>query len=212
MKKGFGKIPVSKLVKAKWNYKVEDKEKQKKLTLNLKRNGQVENIIVRETKGGKFEVVNGNHRLGSLKELKTKEAMCFNLGKITDAEAKRIAVETNETKFDSDYFKLASVVHDIVGEFKIDDLKETFPFSDTEISNMEKYQDWDWTEFEGKPKSKGEKKSGGAGAREIGSVFREAGITTVPNALRKKIVDMLKPLVAKCKEGQEHKALEQVFK
>ena len=67
-KMGFIEIPTDKLVKADWNYKTEDQEKQEKLKENIKRNGQIENIIIRELETGFFEVVNGNHRLSVLKD------------------------------------------------------------------------------------------------------------------------------------------------
>ena len=67
---GFELMEVSKLIKADWNYKTDDEKKLKDLQENFKRNGQVENIIVRELSKGKYEVVNGNHRLDALKNLK----------------------------------------------------------------------------------------------------------------------------------------------
>ena len=69
-KLGFIEVPIDKLVKADWNYKTEDDKKQEKLKENIKRNGQIENILIRELDTGYYEVVNGNHRLSVLKELK----------------------------------------------------------------------------------------------------------------------------------------------
>ena len=99
MKKGWTDIQISKLVKANWNYKEENEKQTDKLLNNFKRNGQIENILIRELDTGFYEVVNGNHRLDVMKILKLKKAHAYNFGKISLAEAQRIAIETNETKF-----------------------------------------------------------------------------------------------------------------
>ena len=46
--KGYEDLEVSKLVKAKWNYKEENNVLTNKLLANIKKNGQVENLLVRE--------------------------------------------------------------------------------------------------------------------------------------------------------------------
>ena len=56
-KLGYIDISIDKLIKADWNYKTEDTAKQEKLKENIKRNGQIENIIIRELDTGFFEVV-----------------------------------------------------------------------------------------------------------------------------------------------------------
>lgn len=132
--KEFGRVPTAKLRKAPWNYKVDDPEKAKKLTANIERNGQVENLIVRPIARGVFEVINGNHRLDSLMLLGIKEAVVYNTGKISDAAARRLAIETNETKFDTDPLRLADLLGDIVAEFSDDSsFVETFPIPPAEI-------------------------------------------------------------------------------
>jgi len=147
-KLGYIEMLTDQLVKADWNYKTEDPVKQEKLKENIKRNGQIENIIVRQLDTGYYEVVNGNHRLSVLKELKTKKVQTYNLGKITQAQAIRIAIETNETKFDTDSIVLAERVKELSEEFDIKDLIETLPYSETEIENFTKLTDFDWEEYQ----------------------------------------------------------------
>lgn len=145
---GFIELPIDKLIKADWNYKTEDRNKQEKLKENIKRNGQIENIIVRELETGYFEVVNGNHRLIVLKDLKQKMIHCYNLGKINQTQAIRIAIETNETRFDTDSITLAERVKELTQEFDLKDLVNTLPYSETEIENFSKLTDFDWTRYE----------------------------------------------------------------
>jgi len=145
---GYIEISLDKLVKADWNYKTEDKDKQEKLKENIKRNGQIENIIIRELDTGFYEVVNGNHRLSVLKDLNIEKAYSYNLGKITQAQAIRIAIETNETKFDTDSIALAERVKELTKEFDLKDLINTLPYSEIEIDNFSKLTDFDWEQYE----------------------------------------------------------------
>lgn len=142
---GFTDLPLASLVKAPWNYKTDDAAKQAKLVRNMRRNKQVENLIVRELARGKFEVVNGNHRFDALVEIGQAEVHVYNLGKVNDAAAKRIAIETNETKFESDSIKLAQTLQSLVEPFGLDSLQETMPWTDTEMGGMLESLNFDWT-------------------------------------------------------------------
>ena len=146
-KLGFIEVPIDKLVKADWNYKTEDNKKQEKLKENIKRNGQIENILIRELDTGYYEVVNGNHRLSVLKELKFKKVYTYNLGKINQSQAIRIAIETNETKFETDTIELAERIKEISNEF--DDLDLTLPYTEQELENFRTLSDFNWEDFEG---------------------------------------------------------------
>ena len=147
MKKGFTDIEMSKLVKADWNYKEENKTLTEKLKENIKRNGQIENIIIRELDTGFYEVVNGNHRLSVLKDLKQKKVHWYNLGKISDVKAQKIAIETNETNFSNDPVKLAGLVKELTTKFDIEELAETMPYNEAQLSEMIKLNDFNWDEF-----------------------------------------------------------------
>lgn len=144
----FVMLPVAKLVKAAWNYKDEDEEMTAKLTANILRNGQIENLIVRELKTGFYEVVNGNHRYDVLVHLGMSEAMCFNLGPVSLAQAQRIAIETNETRFASDDYRLAEIVRKVAAEFEEEDYKASMPFSDEEFDALLRLTPQEAAEYE----------------------------------------------------------------
>ncbi|MDW7973528.1 MAG: ParB N-terminal domain-containing protein, partial [Thermodesulfovibrio sp.] len=95
-------------------------------------------LIVRELDNGSFEVINGNHRVDIAIELGIKEVMCYNLGKIPDALAKRIAIETNETKFTPDPSKLSELIRELTQTYSIDELVETMPYSASEFEAFTK--------------------------------------------------------------------------
>lgn len=158
MNKGFCEIPIDKLVKAHWNYKENNQELAEKLANNIKRNGQIENIIVRELETGFYEVVNGNHRLDVLKELGFESVHSFNLGKISDASAQRIAIETNETKFASNISKLENILLEISNEFDFSDISLTMPFSEEYLSGIIDKEDIDIDSFFSEEKTDAEQK------------------------------------------------------
>tara|TARA_R110000823_G_scaffold121565_1_gene246647 strand:- start:4110 stop:4760 length:651 start_codon:yes stop_codon:yes gene_type:complete len=147
-KKGFIDIEVKQLVKADWNYKQENEIQTENLINNFKRNGQIENIIIRELDSGFFEVVNGNHRVDVMKILKNKKAHAYNCGKISLAEAQRLAIETNETKFESDNLKMADLISTLAKEFPVDELALTMPYSEDEIQKMSELTDFDWSQYD----------------------------------------------------------------
>ena len=150
--KRFILIPVSKLVFAEWNYKTDDDTKKEKLRKNLKRNGQIENIIVREIDTDVYEVINGNHRLRAMRENGQGEAFCYRykLGELSDTQAKRIACEL-DLEFEIDHFKFSKTIESILEDFSIDDLETTLPLDKQEIENLVKEINFDWTEPVFKP-------------------------------------------------------------
>lgn len=127
-------VKIDQLVKADWNYKNDNPELAAKLAENMKRNGQVENILVRHLPTGFLEVVNGNHRFDALKLLGAEEVMAYDLGEISQEHAMRIAIETNETRFDSDSEKLEGILREIAGSFSLEDLAATMPFKPDELA------------------------------------------------------------------------------
>ena len=134
-------IPIEYLIEADWNYKKNKKSLQDKLTNNIERNGFIENLIVRELGLNKYEVVNGNHRLKSLRKLNYKNVMCYNLGLVGLGKAKRIALETNETKFGTDRYKLSEIIKEISNTFDSEDLKLTLPFDEDELLELRTFSD-----------------------------------------------------------------------
>jgi len=144
IKKGFTMIPVKRLIPAEWNYKLDDEELAEKLKNNIEMHGQLENIMVRQLDSGGYEIVNGNHRLPAFRDLKIKEVMCFNFGKISDAQAKRIAVETNETRFPTDYIRLAELIKGISDETPMEELERTMPWTMEELEDFRKFIDLEW--------------------------------------------------------------------
>lgn len=147
----FISLPISSLVKATWNYKVDDIELKEKLKENLKRNGQLENIVVRELDEGKYEIVNGNHRYDAFAELEWSVVMCFNLGKVSQSVAQRIAIELNETRFGTDKIRLAELIKGMTTDFTLEDLATSMPFEMKDLSAMVTLTSFSFDQFSPKP-------------------------------------------------------------
>ena len=144
-------IPFELLVKADWNYKIDNDKRKEDLLQNLKRIGQVENILVRELDTGYYEVINGNHRYDVFADMGTQFVLCYDFGHISDAQAKRVAVETNETKFEVDNIKLAETIKDITVEFSFDEIEITMPFTMPELENFGELLEFNWDEINNNP-------------------------------------------------------------
>lgn len=140
--KDYIEIPLDLIDKADWNYKEDDAALLKKLVNNFKRNGQVESVIVREMDGGRYEMVNGNHRLDAMRILEFPVVVAYNLGKCSEAAARRVAIETNETKFKSNDMRLSMLINQILGEYGEDELVETMPYTADELADLRRLQEF----------------------------------------------------------------------
>lgn len=147
MKKGFCTLKRNQLKHAPWNYKIvkgdkawseNDQFMHDSLVANLKEHGQVQTIVVREL-AKHLEVVDGNHRLDAFEDAKINDVHCFNLGKVTKEQAQRIAVELNETKFQSDDAKLAGLLDGLFKKLDVESLIDTLPFSESEITSFDNF-------------------------------------------------------------------------
>jgi uncharacterized ParB-like nuclease family protein len=170
----FIEVPIENLIEALWNYKEKDPETQEDLEENIRHNGQVENIIVRELGGKKgkmkYEVVNGNHRLQAFLSIGFKTVVCYNRGEISEAAAARIAIETNETKFGADNIKLAKLIGNIKAEFKLEELAKTMPYKLEELQNFGTLTEFNWNPVAGSEPDETEKPElGEGGAPEKGN-------------------------------------------
>lgn len=126
-------LPIDALRKAPWNYKTDDPKLAEKLRANMERNGQLENIVVRQMDDESYEVVNGNHRYDAMVALGWTHATVLDLGPITTMQAQRIAIELNETRFASNPQALSELLVGLVDSFGEKDLVFTSPFSAEEM-------------------------------------------------------------------------------
>lgn len=130
-----GVVSVAKLVKAPWNYKTDDTVMLAKLVANLRRNGQLELVKVRDLPDGSLEVVDGNHRVDAFNILGWTSVLAYRLGEVTVEDAQRIALELNETRFRSDHLRIAEIVGSLSAKYPMDDLESTLPYSRDDLQS-----------------------------------------------------------------------------
>lgn len=142
-------IPIDDIVPADWNYKTEDPETEEKLRNNIKRLGQIENTHVRQLETGNYEMVNGNHRLPILKDEGYTHIFVFDHGDVSQAEAIRRAIETNETNIDPDEVELGARIAELEEAFGgLDEIKATMPFPDDKLEDLSDLADFDFDQFD----------------------------------------------------------------
>lgn len=87
-------IPASQLVSLKRNPQFMTPKQMENLKESMRRDGFVAPILVRPLKGGKFEVISGNHRFMAAVELGIEKIPCV-VSDMDDRAAKRLAVNLN---------------------------------------------------------------------------------------------------------------------
>ena len=81
---------VDQIDKTPWNPNVVSPAEMDALRASLKRQGQVAPLIVRSTGDGRYQVLDGHHRLDVLVEAGMTGALVHDLGELSDAEAKHV--------------------------------------------------------------------------------------------------------------------------
>jgi ParB/RepB/Spo0J family partition protein len=127
------RIEISKLRENLWNPNKMDDAKFRALVKSISERGFVQPIIVRPVKKGKFEVLDGAHRLRALRELKKKHADCVVLEE-SGAAAKMRTLSMNRLRGEFDGLKLA----DLVGTMGMshDEIAAALAFSERELAAL----------------------------------------------------------------------------
>jgi len=137
-------ISIDKIVPAPWNFKQDDEDKARKLAENIRRNGQIKNCNVRQLEDGRYEMIDGNHRLIAFKELGIKQVLAYDHGPISQEEAIRIAHEVVEY-FEVDPIKQAEALQIVLdGGISLEDFEETVPWNMEELNDVRDLIDFDW--------------------------------------------------------------------
>lgn len=158
--KNYKTLKVSDLITAEWNYKENDDFLDGKLAGGIKKFGMVQNILVRQLDNGKYEVINGNHRLKIAQSLNIDELMVYDFGNITLATAQLIAVQTNETNFETNNVKLSEVIGSIKLEYTDLEMLDILPYTPEKLTDLTNLKDFDWDSYENRENNEigGEKK------------------------------------------------------
>lgn len=147
-------VPIKQVKPNKYNPKKhydttpEGKQQFARILKSMKQHGQIDPLLCRELKDGTFEIVNGFHRYKAATKLGFKEVEIKNLGKLSDAKAKAIALATEDSKVPLDKLGVAKIVHELLIEDE--SLLEDIPYSEEDAEELKKLAEFDFDAYEGK--------------------------------------------------------------
>lgn len=136
-------VAISRLKPNPWNPNMQtdfifDRERR-----SIRKHGFIDPVLVRAA-GSDYEIIDGEHRWRAAKEEGLKEVMIIDLGKVDDAEAKRLTIIMNETRGKADHDRLKALLKDLEQLDGAQILAEILPFSQVELDSYLKEARVDW--------------------------------------------------------------------
>lgn len=130
-----------------WSFKSKiDKKVYKRLENSIAKNGQTKNIIVRQLKDGKYEVVDGKIVFKILKSLNQDYIYCCVLKNISKKEAQLLYLE-GDFYFEKNFISVAIALKKIHKKISKDKLSKTTNYDYKEIEELLTLAEYDLTRF-----------------------------------------------------------------
>jgi len=130
-------VPLADLVPHPLNANVMSEELRAKLRAHIKRTGRYPFIVVRPhpDEDGKFQVLDGHHRIAILRELGQKEARC-DVWDVNDRESKLLLATLNRLEGQDLPIRRAALIHELLAEMNIGDLAGLLPENDKQLEEL----------------------------------------------------------------------------
>ncbi len=134
---GPKQIPLDDLLPHPLNSNVMSAEYREKLLAHIKRTSRYPFLVVRPhpTEAGKYQVLDGHHRISVLRELGHTEARC-DVWDVDDREAKLLLATLNRLEGQDLPLRRAQLLHELLGEWSATDLGGLLPETETEIEDL----------------------------------------------------------------------------
>jgi len=134
---GPKQIPLDDLVPHPLNSNVMPTEFREKLLAHIKRTGRYPFLVVRPhpIEAGKYQVLDGHHRISVLRELGHSEARC-DVWDVDDREAKLLLATLNRLEGQDLPLRRAQLLHELLAEWSAPDLGELLPETEAEIVDL----------------------------------------------------------------------------
>jgi ParB-like chromosome segregation protein Spo0J len=134
---GTKMVPLDDLVAHPLNANVMPEELREKLKAHIRRTGRYPFLVVRPHPevDGKYQVLDGHHRLVVLRDLGHREARC-DVWEVNDREAKLLLATLNRLEGQDVPARRAQLLHELLGEMSLDDLAGLLPETDKQIEEL----------------------------------------------------------------------------
>jgi len=116
-----------------WNTNVVSPENEAKIDESLSQFGMFKPIIARELEDGSMQILGGAHRRDSAIRLKLDEVPVMNVGRISDAQAKKIGLIDNGRYGNDDTLALSKLLDELGAP---EDLSAFLPYSVAEFESI----------------------------------------------------------------------------
>ena len=134
---GAKMIPLDDLLPHPLNSNLMPEDMREKLRAHIKRSGRYPFLVVRPhpSKPGKYETLDGHHRILVLRDLGHTEARC-DVWDVGDREAKLLLATLNRLEGQDLPIRRAQLMHELLGEMSVDDLAGLLPETDRQIEEL----------------------------------------------------------------------------
>jgi ParB-like chromosome segregation protein Spo0J len=134
---GPKQIPLDDLLPHPLNSNAMSPEYKDKLVAHVRRTGRYPFLVVRPhpTEPGKYQVLDGHHRVSVLRELGHAEARC-DVWDVDDRESKLLLATLNRLEGQDLPLRRAQLLHELLGEWSAPDLGGLLPETEAEILDL----------------------------------------------------------------------------
>ena len=130
-------VPLEDLLPHPLNANVMSEDLREKLKAHIKRTGRYPFVVVRPhpEDPGKYQVLDGHHRVAILRELGHTEARC-DVWDVNDRETNLLLATLNRLEGQDLPIRRAALIHDLLGEFNLEDLAGLLPETDKQLEEL----------------------------------------------------------------------------
>lgn len=136
------KVPIRKVKPNTWNPNKQSDFMFDKAKKSIEKNGMIDPVLVRETPGEEYEIIDGEHRWRACKELGFTEIIIENAGEIDIKTAKLLTLLMNNIKGEDDVLKRAEILKQLNNG-----QRSLFPATEKEIKEILDLLDFDFEQF-----------------------------------------------------------------
>lgn len=130
-------VPLDDLRAHPLNSNVMSEDLKEKLKAHIKRTGRYPFLVIRPhpDEPGKYQVLDGHHRVEVLRELGHPHARC-DVWEVNDREAKLLLATLNRLQGQDIPIRRAELLHELLGEMSLNDLAGLLPETDKQLEEL----------------------------------------------------------------------------